>query len=257
MGVGLQYFPLRAECNVATYEQPALPIDVLPGAAPAVADSLDGQRMSGGTPMVPMLQGVTAYARSWAAAHPKRTVIVLVATDGIPDESCLSPAPGGLPNTLQNVIAVAADALAGTPAMRTFVIGVGSELTALSQIAQAGGSKSALLIDPTTNIEQAFLAALDAVRVRALSCEYEIPTPATGQIDYNRVNVVFRHDGQDETFARVDGAADCARSPTNAWYYDDPSQPARILLCEEACTRVKKAIDAKVEVYFGCKTILR
>ena len=69
--------------------------------------------------------------------------------DGIPDDTC--PA-GSMPNTLENAIAVAAAAKSGNPSIATFVIGVGSELTALNAISQAGGTGDAILVDTGAGI---------------------------------------------------------------------------------------------------------
>lgn len=256
LGVGIQYFPLRKQCNADEYSLPAVPIAALPGVGPAISSSLDEQQMSGGTPMVPMLEGITTYARNWATVNPQRKIVIVMATDGIPDDTCLSPPSGGLSNTLINVVALAYDAATGSPAISTFVIGVGSELVALNQISQAGGTVSAILVDTTKNIESAFLAALGTVRRQALPCDYEIPQPETGVLDYNQVNVTFTSEGKTETFVKVSDESSCHLSPTNSWYYDDPNAPKSIILCDDTCDRVQSTSEAELAFEFGCKTIV-
>ena len=92
---------------------------------------------------------------------------------------------GTLSNTLPNVVAIAEDARTGgpqgdEPRIRTFVIGVGSELTALNQIADAGGTTDAFLVDAEENVEQAFTEALNDIRREALTCNFDIPEPDRG-----------------------------------------------------------------------------
>lgn len=250
MGVGLQYFPLRAQCKAADYEQPDVPIAPLPTINTQLTASLDNQRMSGGTPMVPMLTGVLKYAKQWAKDHPDRSVAVILATDGIPDNTCLVGDNQVLPNTLDNLVKVAQTAVAEKPRVPVFVIGVGSELTSLDQIAAAGGSKKAFLVDTAKNISTAFLQALNEIR-SILACEYEIPAPPSTELllDYTKVRVRFTvNDKNEQFFNRVANAAACT---PNGWYLDDDKNPTRIILCEEACKK-SHGEGGKIEVVFGC-----
>jgi len=256
LGVGLQYFPLRAQCNVADYQVPAVGIAPLPGVAMDLTASLANQRMSGGTPMVPALEGTLAYSRSWAATNPGHKTVIVLATDGVPDDSCSAAPDGGASNTLANVVAVAASGLAGANPVSTFVIGVGSELTGLDQIAAAGGTQHAILVDTAQDIEQAFIAALNAIRKTALACEYAIPMDMGSAIDPGRVNVRFTSGGKSDTFVNVGDASGCMYKPTNGWYYDDPNNPQKVILCGDTCTNVKASDDGQVDVVFGCKTLI-
>jgi len=60
------------------------------------------------------------------------------------------------------------------------VIGVGSALSNLNQIAQAGGTNSAFIVDTNGNVGQQFIEALNAIRGAALACEYLIPSRRVG-----------------------------------------------------------------------------
>jgi hypothetical protein len=40
----------------------------------------------------------------------------------------------------------------------------------------------------------------------------------------------------------------------NGRRYDNPTNPAKILLCQNACTNVQKDKSGKIDVVFGCKT---
>ena len=166
LGVGLQFFPIRKQCSVPDYQALAVALGPEAQVATPITQALDAQMMAGGTPTVPLLQGLIAYLQ--AHPNPAHKPVLVLATDGVPDDACISPVAGETPNTLDNAIAVAAAAYAATPSISTFVIGVGSELTALNGIAQAGGTGQATLVDTGGNAQQQFLAALDAARRTAI-----------------------------------------------------------------------------------------
>jgi hypothetical protein len=253
MGVSLQFFPVRQQCNVALYGVPDVAMQVLPEVAPAFTSAVDAQRMSGGTPLVQVLQGMLGYLRGWAGDHPGRKPVIVLATDGIPDDTC-SGSDIDPPNSLENAVALAKNAYTGQPSIPVFVIGVGEELSALNGIAEAGGTSAAAVLSTGGNVTQKFLAALDDIRTSALSCEYEIPPPSTGSIDFDAVNVTFQ-DGSatSGTFFYVEDAAGCSASPDQSWYYDAPTQPGHVVLCPQTCERVNAASAAKLSIAFGCK----
>lgn len=253
MGVSLQFFPVRQQCSVDLYGVPDVPMQVLPDVAPTFASAVDAQRMFGGTPLVQVLEGMLGYLRDWAGAHPGRKPVIVLATDGIPDETC-SASDIEPPNSLENAVAVAQAAYTGEPSIPVFVIGVGAELTALNRIAEAGGTRAAAVLSTGGNVTQAFLAALDDVRTSALSCEFEIPAPSMGKIDFEAVNVQFQDDSDTaETFSYVEDDAGCSIAPDHGWHYDDPEQPQYVRLCPPTCERVNAKSSARVNIAFGCK----
>jgi Mg-chelatase subunit ChlD len=258
LGLGLEFFPGRAVCNVSGYASPEVPIQVLPGVASAITMSLESQKMAGGTPTVQILEGSLAYAQAWASAHPDRKTVIVLATDGIPDDSCTVATDAGLPNGLANAVTVAATGPAGTPKVPIFVIGVGSDLTALNQIAQAGGTDSAFFVDTAQDVQSLFFDALTKIRGNALSCEYEIPPAESGDLDFGKVNVRFTPgDGQPaQGFVYVMTKDNCAAAPSNGWYYDDPNMPTKVELCDDACTQVKASASGTIDVIYGCATII-
>ncbi|MFO0674934.1 MAG: vWA domain-containing protein [Polyangiaceae bacterium] len=255
LGVALQYFPIRAQCSVSGYQTPAVPFDTLPNVGIPIRTSLSKQQMSGGTPMVPVLQGTLTYAASYQQAHPDHRVVVVLATDGIPDDSCQVPPPGGLANTISNAVSVVGQAQSGT-GMKTFVIGVGDELTALNAIAQAGGTGTAVLVSTSSNVEKQFSDALNSIRKTSLACDYAIPPPSDGKpLDLERVNVRFTVGATSTTFLYVANQGQCGREPGKGWYYDDPANPKRVVLCPDVCDAVRAQPNAKVDVLFGCKRL--
>ncbi len=259
LGFGIQYYPLRAQCNRADYAMPAVPIQVLPSANAAIVASLEAQQMSGGTPIVPAFEGVFDYLKQWATANPTHKVVMVLASDGAPDDSCIAPTDTGLTNSLANATKIAMDAYTSNPQVSTFVIGVGSETATLQQIATAGGGQ-AIFVDTSTDIQGAFLDALTKIRGNALSCQFSIPNTgdAGTTLDYEAVNVLFTPspDATQSSLVYVADVAKCSSAPENGWYYDDPSNPTQVVLCQDACAKVTAGSTGRIDVVFGCKTIV-
>jgi hypothetical protein len=184
----------------------------------------------------------------WSIAHPGVPTVVVLATDGLPNECDVNP---------DHLDAIAAAGSSGTPKILTFVIGVGSSLTALNRIASSGGTDSAFLVDTGGNVNQQFLTALNRVRGTALGCEYRIPSPANGGVpDYAAVNVRYTPTGGvPGIIPQVAGKAACPLSG-NAWYYDDVNNPTTILLCDATCSAVQSDSAGQVQIELGCSTVI-
>ena len=249
--VGLQFFPIRKQCSVPDYANPAVPLTPLAQAAPPITAALDAQQMAGGTPMVPLLQGLTQYLVS--AAKPERKQIIVLTTDGIPDLPADTCAGGSFPNTLDNAVIAAANALKGSPSIPTFVIGVGSELTALNAVAQAGGTGQATLIDVGGNVQQSLFSALSAIRREAIPCDFTIPNGTA--LDPGSTNVTYKPGGSTTpaALAYVGGETTCDQAPgSQGWYFDDANNPKKVILCNALCQIVKQDDLGEVDLVFGC-----
>ena len=234
-------------CSSADYAKAAVDIAPLPGVASAIATAISQHSPSTLTPTSAALEGALKYAKSWATAHQDHATIVVLATDGEPTEC---------DTTLSNIDAIAAVGVNGTPRILTFVIGVGSSLSNLNGIAAAGGTTSAFIVDTNQNVNQQFLAALNAIRGTALGCQYKIPSPDGGTPDYHKVNVQFTPGGgQPQMIPQVADKAHCP-STGDAWYYDNPSAPTQILLCDSTCTRIRGSSTGEVDVLLGCTTVI-
>lgn len=256
MGVGLQYFPLTHLCTSSAYATPDVPITTLPQPAQEIVSSLHANNPWGNTPMVPALQGAVDYTKNWQQTNPSRTTVIVLATDGLPDESCQFVEDGGTVNSLPNVVQIASDAANGTPPIKTFVIGVGDALTDLNQIAAAGGTTSAVLVNTLSGVEQQFADALNTIRKRALSCDYVIPASEAGTIDNSKVNVRFTpNDGSaDQNFIYVQTLSNCDKATGGAgWYYDDEAHPTRVQLCPNSCATAKASTTGQIDILFGCE----
>lgn len=256
MGVALSYFPARAQCRLTEYGTPAVPMGQLPWVSEDFAASLDQQSMYGGTPMVQVLEGTYSYAKKWAGEHPERKLVVLLATDGIPDSTCAVMADGTPGNSLENVIAASSKAATTSPRIPTFVIGVGSELQALDQIAQAGGTTKAFQVDTNHDTEGAFLKALNEIRGNALTCDLPIPLPDQSTPDFNQVAVVFKPEqGAPQLFTRVADAAGCQSALGTGWHFDDAASPTRIVLCDGVCQAITSSTSGQLEIVVGCRSV--
>jgi len=101
----------------------------------------------------------------------------------------------------------------------------------------------------------ALAAAISSIRGKALGCTYDLPTPPPGQtIDPTEVNVEITIGGVKSTLPRRSMPSDTCLSGMGCWDYDANN---KVVLIGIACTNVSAAVDAKVDIEVGCKTILK
>jgi Mg-chelatase subunit ChlD len=235
----------NASCDAGDYALADVAMSELPGAAAKLSASMALITPSGGTPTGPALQGALNHAAKLASSSD-RDVVVVLASDGEPTEC--------EPQGIGEVAAIAGQALAATPAVRTFVIGVGTSLANLNAVAAMGGTQQAYLVDANATVTQALVAALNAIRKVAVACNYEIPS-IDGKIAYDLVNVTFASGGKSpKPLGYVASAAQCQNG---GWYYDDPQAPKAIVMCPATCGELQAANDTKVEIVYGCETIVK
>jgi len=261
IGVALTYFGFPAgfddagdlvvSCTVSDYETPSVPFGDLPTNSQPFVASLAAYKPEGGTPTRPALEGALNYAEAWLVRHLTRRVAVVLATDGEPND-CDS--------TVDAVAEVAEDGAELTTPILTYVIGVGASLTSLDQVATAGGTGHAYIIDTTQDTTARFIDAMNAIRSRAiLPCDYEIPRAADGgEVDTGKVNVTFTASGDGgrgpkTLILQVPSANDCDPND-GGWYYDDPVAPTTIKLCRASCDGAKADLGGRIDVLVGCKT---
>jgi hypothetical protein len=259
--VGLTYFGVPTgydagdpvvSCNAAEYAVPAVPIAPLTGNSRAITASLSNYDPVGGTPTLPAMLGAVELARGWLARHPDHRIVLVLATDGEPND-CDS--------TVDAVSAVAGGAAAEQPPISTYVIGVGASLSNLDQIAAAGGTDHAFVVDTAGDTTRSFIQAMNTIRGRAaLPCRYDLPAAAPGKpLDYDRINVAQsttidggRTEGR---LLQVPDESSCDRA--GGWYYDHPTAPTAIELCPATCTNLEQDPTAGVQILIGCKTETR
>lgn len=243
-----------ALCDARSYAAPAVEIAPLPEAAPALLASIESQRPQGGTPSGPALRGAVELARDWARSHPGHAVATVLATDGSPTD-CEPLDAAGLAE-------LAAAGYDGAPSVRTFTIGVFGDAdqdapAALDRIARAGGTDSAFIIDSNRDIAAQLLDALDTIRGVRLACEFALPEPGPhGALDLDRVNVDVTNATGKTRLRRTSGAPAC--DDVGGWYYDDPLDPSRLVLCPASCGVLERAPEeTSVEIQVGCRSVLR
>ena len=259
------FCPGRDICDIPPYATPAVAVAPLPGAAAGLIASLAGHEPDGATPTAPALSGAIQAAEARARANPGRKVAVVLVTDGFPSECTPLDIPG--------IAALAAAAAAGTPAaaggaatpaIPTFVIGVfaAPDMTAattnLDALATGGGTAPAVVISTGQDVAAALGTALNQIRSSATACEYKIPAPTTGAIDFGKVNVELTgSSGAITMVGHVPARAGC--DPTRGgWYYDvDPStggKPSSIVTCDATCAAFRADTGARVSIVLGCQT---
>jgi len=241
---GISFFGRRGSCNARDYEQPDAEIALLPGASSALGAVIDKQSPSGTTPTVPSLTGAVTHASAWAKAHTNQQVVIVYATDGYP-MGC-----DGNDNTIDNAAKVAKAAFDGEYDIRTYVLGVGPNLTDLNKIAASGGTQQALFIDTSKDVTSELAAKFDEIRSAvAVDCVYKVPTPPSGQNFDGRVNVNYTSGAKTEPVG-FNEATTC----TEGWQYTDNTH-TEIKLCGTTCDTVKADGNAKIEVLYGCSTV--
>jgi hypothetical protein len=218
-----------------------VPIAALPGNIAALQQAFPPLPLQE-TATLPALQGAIMHARQWSMDHPDAKTIVLLVTDGLPEE-CNS--------TIENVAQAAREGFAGTPSITTYVVGIG-DIAALNQFAADGGSGKALVTAPGAGAE--LVKALNAIRGAALPCEFALPASASA-LQPGQVNL--RHEdasGQQRIIGAVRDQKTC--HPTQGgWYFDDPAAPERLVACEQSC-RDMNAGGGTVKVLLGCPTVV-
>lgn len=242
-------------CQEAEYAEPDFPLTTLPAANfPAFIDATAPDRYT--TPTRWALEGVLAQATALSQTSDTNIAIVLV-TDGLPTDCNLGNYP------INQVAAVAADAFeAGFP---VYVIGVdtppestvgnGDGLGNLSDIALAGGTEAAFIIDTgdvATTVTQ-FGEVIENIKESALSCNLPIPDPPAGQaFDKNKVNVDYTlEDGTKNSFVY-----DPTCAAPFGWHYDDEANPTTIVICDANCNQIKdaSAVAGSIDIQLGCQT---
>jgi Mg-chelatase subunit ChlD len=259
LGVGIGYFGTQSltcactSCKPDDYATPAVPVGVLPAQGTALIASLAAAAPTGETPTGAAVRGACSYARQVAAARPGHDVVVLLVTDGEP-QAPLTSAKGTCSPTLEDAVAAATECRAGATAIRTYVLGVGPSLQKLNQIAAAGGTTQAYLVESGGGTE--VLQALNRIRTDAqIPCALQLPQSGAAALDLDAVNLVYADQDCTMTTIGMVESADACNAQLGGWYYDDPSRPTSIRLCDTSCKQVS-APGGQLKVSVGCRTEL-
>jgi hypothetical protein len=266
LGVALRFFPhdLPAEgcsqdgCDVNACAQVLVDMGTLTAAA-APTDAHEGAlvaavgtaapTVSQGTPISAALDGALTWAATYQAAHPEQRTVVVLVTDG---------EPNGCQTNFNAINQIAADALDET-GVTTYAIGLtnmsggGVSQGDLNDLAEAGGTNQAFFVSDSATAAMELTATLNAIRGMAIACDFPLPSSTTSgmAIDPRLINVNYTPTGGMEVLlGLVPSAADCGAE--QAWYYDDPANPTRILLCPSACSTVTADSGAAISILAGC-----
>jgi hypothetical protein len=230
-------------CEPNAYLMPKVPMTLLPSSVIASAVPMQLPGGAKNTPTYPALSGTIVYAQQIQAANPGALVAIVLATDGDP-KGCTG-------NTVASVAAKAAEVAAQIP---TYVIGIGN-VAGLDTVAQSGGTGAAFIVDviDPAQTQQDFVNVLNTIRGTAVPCDIDIPPPPQGQtLDPGLVNVNFTAASGAVTLLPM--SADCTAD--SGWRYDNPQAPTRIELCPGACQTVKSGFGGRLDVEFGCATVI-
>jgi hypothetical protein len=263
-------------CTPDAYATPDVPIAPLPQNRDPIFESLathgptplaalfGGGAGGGGngvewlreSPTDSALAGAIQGARTWYAAHENENprAVVLLVTDGVPNTLSSPQCNASLANTVtaaKNGLQGEGPGGAGTlPSIPTYVLGVGGQVDALNQIAQAGGTESAYLVDADAGAG-ALTAALQNIRDLVLPCEIDATADSLARGDVNL-------EAGGSPLVRVAKNA-CVDSPdAREWYVDPASDaaPIRAELCPATCQALRAVSGETLEVVYGCPTVV-
>lgn len=99
--------------------------------------------------------------------------------------------------------------------------------------------------------------ATSVVQSSTIACDFAIPPPPSGEtFDLSKVNVQYAPGGANPApvFNVPGGFSAC--DAAGGWYYDDPQNPTRIILCPATCDAIRADTAAKIDVLFGCDTVI-
>jgi len=239
-------------CSVENHSDATVEIAPLPGNADAMVEGLNSIQPQGGTPTQWAILGACQHVNDWKAANPGRKTVVLLVTDGIPEHSCSA--------TFQLATEAARVCYDGGNGPEVYVLGVdsnnngiGDSSVQLNGIAEAGGTERAYLTD-ANDTAGSMLDALNAIRADAvIPCDLRIPPPPAGEeLNPNLINLGICDSSLSPIVApRVDDAGACGDH--DGWYYDDPSAPETIHLCDVTCDTVSVP-GSTLFFSVGCQT---
>lgn len=248
------------DCSGTQHDDPEVGLTQLPvlESSTLVQDISDENFGGGfGTQIEGALRGIASYTANNQTAG--REMIGVLLTDGDANDC---------DTNIDNLAQVISDHRTAT-GLRTFIIGMtGATEANLETLAIAGGADPHMdycggLTPPCHYFNvgngsgDVLAQALQAISQQAVDipCEIDVTTlnaPEGSSVDYSQVNVTFNDGAATTTIGQVADAGSCPTGQS-AWYYDNPSAPTTIQLCDDACTAVSEAGDgANLNVVAGC-----
>lgn len=266
--VGLSFFSTDDICGVSSL--PSVELAPASGAQlTALSASLAKTEPAGGTPIVGAV--ISAYHHLHEDLHAPGNRYVVLITDG--EESCGTKGSetdaADLAAARQQLLTVEVQK-AREANIKTFVVGSpGSEGARdfLSELAFQGGTANDpncvhgtangnCHFDLSTQADFATVLSTTLVKIggKALGCQFQAPAGAsasTTNVQYTQgggAPVCFKNDN-----APCDGGANGWQFAKNA---DGTNDLTRVVLCGDACTKVKADPSTTVDVVLGCDIIM-
>jgi hypothetical protein len=245
----------QTRCDAGDYSSPAVAISSDQTRSLNIIASLEAQQPQGLTPTGPALAGALAHAQQWADDHPGRQVVTVLATDGFPTECA--------PVEIGDIAQIADGAFNSARPVRTFVIGVFGSLdlgqdgqARLNEVARAGGSDQAIVVNTGGNVADEFLGALNLIRDTAVSCEFRLEGDRA--LDFDQVNLQMTEaNGAVTDLYNVGDLAACG-ADDQGWYYvmNAAGTPSQINVCPSTCGAFM-AGGVRADLQIGCETRIR
>jgi len=235
-----------------------LDVDIgdLPAQTNAVVSALAAREPDGATPLTSAADSALTVLERRLQSHPERRSALIMATDGLPGGCGTEQNVDGVANRLER-------ARAAMPGIPTYVVGVFAEdeiaraQPALERFATVGGTGAPFILQTGDDLAMRLLEALKEIRGQAVACEYTIPAPQGGSLDFGKVNVRTNVAGTSVDLDYV-GSADRCAPDKGGWYYDTAptagAQPRRVILCPQTCAQLRDDPAARVDLVFGCAT---
>lgn len=232
---GVALLTLTNQCDASGYPAPDVDWGNLPEHARAIAAGIAPVSVNF-TQAEPALDAAIAQASERGKQHPEWEQALVVLTDGFDFGWC--PNANFTRTSTQRVVQQGADA---DPSVRTYVVALTSRsgpLTnlldgiSLPDLARSGGTGTAHMVE----IEQGASAvadALNAIRVAAQPCHYEVP--ASMQSGQDEFGLALR---QEPGLPQMASEADCGND--DGYFLGSVDATSYLMLCPATCDRVKQ-----------------
>jgi hypothetical protein len=224
--------------------QPDVAFGPLPQNAPALKAAFARFAPGGGSPVYPALLGTLSLATARKDAVPGHQVVALVVTAGFPDTCLPVEQTDSDAYDVDEVSALAAEALTYNGVL-TYVVGpVNGNEPWLASLAKAGGTGVAYNSTSAADV-QAFSNAMNALRAPSLPCRLPIPSAADG-------TAVHITTGSTSYLVPALGDANLC-SGLSGWYPAvSPDGALYVQLCPASCSVIQGDASATIDIAANC-----
>ena len=228
---GIGFFPLLTpdaggpSCAATDYAIPNVTIQITSQkATPILSDAMTAQTLGGEAPTGPALEGALDYARRWWMSNtsptegPQVPPSVVLMTDG-PPTACGS--------TVASAAAIAAAAFRATPRIRTYVVALGSDGSALEPIALAGGTYH--VYDARRSVDD----VIERIVRSRVVCDMTFSYLDAAEVPRLQVRISSSGTSPLRVLPQVANAESCGAD--GGWFLERPLQPTIAMVCPSTC----------------------